>query len=192
MNEDAMCGAALIGPRFVLSAAHCEGSAFSFVIGARTNPRLGLASVQYQDFLIHPDYRSTEFDNDIMIYYLAEAVTDVQPIRLEKTPITTVGQRMTVIGFGDTRGNDNGRLFLSDVLMETEVSYVDPQTCVVAHGKDPVTSDMLCATESNTDACYGDSGGPLILKGATAEQDSLTGIVSWGRGELVGCRNARV
>ncbi|KAG7371196.1 peptidase S8 family protein [Nitzschia inconspicua] len=182
MDESAMCGAVLIGSRFVLSAAHCEGAARSFVVGARTSPQLGLANVAYQDYLVHPNYRASRFDYDIVIYYLAEPITNVPFIKLEKTPITTVGQRMTVIGFGDTRGRENGRLSLSNILMEAEVAYVDSQTCAAAHQPEPITDDMLCASEDNIDACYGDSGGPLILKGSSVAQDSLAGIVSWGNG----------
>lgn len=180
-----MCGAVLIGSRFVLTAAHCEGAADSFVIGPRISPRMGLASVAYQDYWVHPNYDDLRFDSDIMVYYLEEPVTNVPYLRLERTPVTTVGERMTVIGFGDTRASDTGRLFLSDILMEAEVAYVDSDTCAVAHQTDPVTDDMLCASEANTDACYGDSGGPLILKGDTVVQDTMVGIVSWGRGELL-------
>jgi secreted trypsin-like serine protease len=178
-----MCGAVLIGPRFVLSAAHCAGAADSLVIGARTSPLIGLASVDYQEMLVHPNYQDARFDFDIMIYYLNEPVTNVPYLTLGMSPIATVGQQLTVVGFGDTRGGGSGRLFLSDILMETEVSYVDPETCSKAHGKDPITEDMLCAKGSDTDACYGDSGGPLILKGDTIAQDTLAGLVSWGKGE---------
>jgi secreted trypsin-like serine protease len=183
MNQGAMCGAVLIGPRFVLSAAHCADAADSLLIGARTDPNVGLVSVGYQEFLMHPEYQGSGFGYDIMIFYLDQPVTNVPYITLAKTPIDTVGQRLTVLGFGDTRGDGTGRLFLSDLLMETEVAYVDPQACIEAHGLDPITDDMLCAKESGTDACYGDSGGPLILKGETIDQDTLAGLVSWGRGE---------
>lgn len=182
-----MCGAVLIGSRFVLSAAHCKGAADSFVVGARTSARTGKARVAYQEYIVHSNYKSTNFNFDIMVYYLEEPVTNVEPIKLEPSPITDVGTRMTVIGFGDTRGSTSGRLFLSDVLRETQVAYVDSRTCAVAHGDDPITNDMLCATESNTDACFGDSGGPLILKRDTVQNDSLAGLVSWGRGECLDC-----
>lgn len=181
-NQNAMCGAVLIGSRFVLTAAHCEGSADRFYLGARESDRSGKYTVAWESFLVHPEYKSSDFDKDIMLYYLERDVPDIPVIRLEKDPVTVVGTKMSVIGFGDTRGNDSGRLFLSDVLMETEVAYVDPGTCADAHVGDPVTEDMLCAAESNTDACYGDSGGPLILKGQTIAEDSLAGLVSWGRG----------
>jgi secreted trypsin-like serine protease len=184
LNDNAMCGGVLIGQSFVLTAAHCAGASESLVIGARTSPGTGLASVGYQDFLIHPDYDDARYDFDIMIYYLDQPVTNVPYLTLGKTLIETVDQTMTVIGFGDIRGG-SGRLFLSDILMETEVGYVDSESCAVAHIGDTITDDMLCAKGVDTDACYGDSGGPLILKGDTIEQDTLTGLVSWGKGESI-------
>ncbi|KAL3910280.1 MAG: hypothetical protein SGARI_002201 [Bacillariaceae sp.] len=181
-NGNAMCGAVLIGNRFVLTAAHCQGAADQFFIGARTSNRVGRATVKWQDFLVHPDYLSTDFDNDIMLFYLDEEVSGIPALKLGKDPVTQAGTQLTVIGFGDTRGSGIGRLFLSDVLQEAVVAYVDPQTCAAAHAGDPVTEDMLCAAESNTDACFGDSGGPLIKKGGSIQTDELVGLVSWGRG----------
>jgi secreted trypsin-like serine protease len=185
LNQYAVCGAVLIGPRFVLSAAHCAGASDSLIVGARTSPQIGLATVGFLDALIHPNYLDNGFNFDIMIYYLEQPVTNAPYLTLGKDPIETVGQRLTVVGFGDTRGGGSGRLFLSDVLMETEVAYVDLQTCAKAHEGDPITDDMLCAKESDTDACFGDSGGPLILRGDAIEQDSLVGLVSWGRGKYL-------
>lgn len=33
-----------------------------------------------------------------------------------------------------------------------------------------------------TDTCSGDSGGPLFIKGATAADDVVYGLTSWGQG----------
>merc|ERR1719276_1510 len=42
---------------------------------------------------------------------------------------------------------------------------------------------MMCAEARGRDACYGDSGGPLLLTPSEDfAEDSLVGIVSWGRG----------
>ena len=36
--------------------------------------------------------------------------------------------------------------------------------------------------QGGADACQGDSGGPLIIRGFSADQDLLYGIVSFGEG----------
>ena len=43
---------------------------------------------------------------------------------------------------------------------------------------------MICAAGRNRDACYSDSGGPLMVKTGCGYKDSwvLVGVVSWGRG----------
>ena len=40
----------------------------------------------------------------------------------------------------------------------------------------------MCAEAPGKDACYGDSGGPLLELGKDWENDNVIGIVSWGRG----------
>ena len=43
---------------------------------------------------------------------------------------------------------------------------------------------MICAAGRNRDACYSDSGGPLMVKTGCGGKESwiLVGVVSWGRG----------
>mmetsp|Transcript_32301 Transcript_32301/g.78834 ORF Transcript_32301/g.78834 Transcript_32301/m.78834 type:complete len:201 (+) Transcript_32301:2-604(+) len=40
----------------------------------------------------------------------------------------------------------------------------------------------MCAAKPGADSCLGDSGGPLFMKGKSAGEDRLVGLVSWGRG----------
>ncbi len=39
--------------------------------------------------------------------------------------------------------------------------------CVRKYSKDQVTEYMLCAASPGADACYGDSGGPFIMKASS-------------------------
>ena len=39
---------------------------------------------------------------------------------------------------------------------------------------------MMCAKDEGKDACYGDSGGPLILRGSSPNDDVQVGVTSWG------------
>ena len=47
-----------------------------------------------------------------------------------------------------------------------------------------ILDNMMCAigTNDGTDACKGDSGGPMILSGGTYDEDVQLGIISWGLG----------
>jgi Trypsin len=79
----------------------------------------------------------------------------------------------------------------SDVLLETNAYYIPNDVCRTFVGsfrdtavdfEDVVTTATLCATdfENLTDSCRGDSGGGLIIKGETAQDDLLVGLVSQG------------
>lgn len=176
MYGTGICGGVLIGPRLLLTAAHCNGFGQIFRVGAYESTIDG-DFVQVRNTLVHPDWNRFRLDNDIMIIQLTEA-TDNTYITLEKEEIYS--GYFTVLGFGDT---DKGSgISLSKQLQEVEMYYVDNKKCDKAHGKNgEVTEDMMCVTDTDKDSCLGDSGGPLIKKGNRAEDDRLVGLVSWGR-----------
>lgn len=88
-----------------------------------------------------------------------------------------INEPLTVAGFGDTQFGGEP----SDELLEGKVPYVSNKTCSRVY--DEIAPGMMCAgTESGwTDACPGDSGGPLT-KGNGPEDAILIGIISWGDG----------
>ncbi|EJK47364.1 hypothetical protein THAOC_33916 [Thalassiosira oceanica] len=71
----------------------------------------------------------------------------------------------------------------SALLAVTEEEGLECLGFSVDHNQEKVTSQMLCAKEDGKSSCYGDSGGPLLIKGADSSQDLQIGVVSWG----VGC-----
>ncbi|KAL3923435.1 MAG: hypothetical protein SGILL_001658, partial [Bacillariaceae sp.] len=172
-----MCGAVLIGPRLVLGAAHCANADTRFRVGAWEGTSDGY-EVAIKESIVHPEYSSSGFDHDIMMFQL-EDETPHPYIKLKKEEVT--GGQLTVIGFGDT---DIGPgLSLASTLNEVELDYVDNDRCDDGHGGNgDVTEDMLCAAGNGKDSCIGDSGGPLFQKGSNADEDELVGLVSWGRG----------
>jgi len=177
MYGQSLCGAVLIGPRLVLSAAHCEEASSQFRIGAFENIDDG-ERVNIRSTIVHPDYEISQFDNDIIIFQLD---TDVDLPYIQLGPDYINGGIFTVIGFGDT--DEGPDLALSNVLLEVELEYIDSDECDDGHGdRDEVKDDMLCAAGEDKDSCIGDSGGPLIKKGINGGNDTLVGVVSWGRG----------
>jgi secreted trypsin-like serine protease len=170
-------GAVLIGPRLVLGAAHCATADTRFRVGAWDGVFDGYL-VDIETSIVHEDYSPSGFDHDIMLFQLKDT-TPYQHIQLEKEKVTD--GKFTVIGFGDT---DIGPgMSLATTLNEVELNYVDNDTCDKGHGGNGfVTDDMLCAASEGKDSCVGDSGGPLLIRGETAADDRLVGLVSWGRG----------
>ena len=76
-TEKFRCGAVLIGPRLVLSVAHCDVfdiDQMSFQIGAYKNLTDG-RTVKINSKTIHPHYNETEFLNDIVLYQLEANVS---------------------------------------------------------------------------------------------------------------------
>lgn len=62
--------------------------------------------------------------------------------------------------------------------MKFHAPIIPREECETAYGEGAITEQMFCAGffDGRSDACMGDSGGPLALDGMQY------GIVSWGRG----------
>jgi Trypsin len=187
------CGGSLIAVDVILTAAHCAGSYDRVVIGKHN---LYDAADDAEVFvplmeIIHPDYDEVTTRFDVMLVILDGYTTLHSPVRVNNdTNVPANGQDLTVVGWGYDENWE-----LPDLLQETEVRYTRNVDCITikdAGGhtlESDLYPDMLCAGDVGRDSCYGDSGSPLMLVGATAEQDVQVGLVSWGyecAGELPG------
>lgn len=145
--------------------------------------------IDVESQLRHPGYKDSTNEYDLALLKLEEPVSlNIQPIKLNMDmaypdPDTMV----TTMGWGETSAQTRG---LSSDLLETNVEVLDNQECeeLERSGKsyndfgEKITDDMVCTFTQGTDACYGDSGGPLIVPGETPEDDEQIGVVSWGIG----------
>jgi secreted trypsin-like serine protease len=178
-GRPSLCGASLIRPDLLLSAAHCEG-AFTggvFIGSTRLGQNGVFRSVAAQ--IPHPLYNARTIAYDYMIIQLTEPVTDVDPLPINLNPADspTGGEELTVMGFGTTSFQGS----ISTTLQHVNSTAVSFATCARQYrGISNIDRDiMLCAgTQDNEGSCQGDSGGPLI--NANGVQ---VGIVSFG----VGC-----
>lgn len=141
------CGASLVAPDVVLSAAHCRGAFDERVrVGSIFESEGGqLVSTIKSQEVLHPNYNDDTTENDIMLIKLNEEVP-FSPVSInfnDNNPVEGSNAVLTVIGFGATSEGGAG----SSRLKEVDVNYVDPDRCDEMYGGfgDIKRNIMLCA-----------------------------------------------
>ena len=203
------CGASLVAPDVILTAAHCvsgdessdepdtfPAGNFRFLLGTKLRDNGGerIGAVQIVE---HPLWdESGNVSGDVALVKLERASTLGSPIGLAQPadkPNWEPGDPATVIGWG-------GKEFIAppdafpagffvdnttNELNEVTIPIVSDDDCELSYshmlvGFDPETD--VCAGEEtgNKDSCQGDSGGPLMVQSGGAWKQ--VGVVSEGLG----------
>lgn len=167
------CAGSLITPTWVVTAAHCvkgkNPSAISARIGSNDSGQGG-ETPQPADVVVNPDYNPDGAGGDIALVRLAAPAVSA-PIDLGTA--TAPGTPTRLLGWGQTCPTPTcGKM--PTMLRQLDTQLVEGTSCTAPFD----AKSELCTDSPNLTAgsCYGDSGGPEIVKADDKWQ--LLGVTS--------------
>ncbi|MFB7916136.1 trypsin-like serine protease [Streptomyces sp. NPDC056061] len=185
------CGGAVVGPKKVLTAAHCLSRAalgvdvgkvrdLKVIVGRDSLRGSGGKEIPVRATWSNPGFDPATNAGDVAVLTLADPLpaSSVIPMAESGDAAYEPGTSAVVYGWGDTTGYSD----YASSLRSAKVSVLSDRMCEQAYpgGRNGAydASAMLCAgaLQGGYDACQGDSGGPLVARGR------LIGLVSWGNG----------
>jgi chymotrypsin len=188
-----ICGGTIISNQYVLTAAHCvvsfDKNEIRYKYGAHLlsddNPDKGQGVAGVEEFYPHPDYNSQTIQNDIAVVKLNKEI----PMTPSSRPVCLAGvdghlqegQLLIDIGWGVSNVDNFPTPTATDELMQVAIDYKAPLTCVLmTFHFGFMHESVLCAGGNGEHAlCFGDSGGPMILKDESSGQYFQYGINSF-------------
>lgn len=181
------CGGSLIASDLALTNAHCAGDLSVAAISQYdVADRTGVVFRTIEREEMHPDYgldESIGFDRyDLMLVKFDTPVTKpFISLNLDEKIPDKSGDELAVLGFGFISPTGP----VSQTLQVAETEYVDPKECtpLLCSGncdRFPFPDDIICTKQNNPEiirTCFGDSGGPVVMKGNTPDEDILVGVI---------------
>jgi hypothetical protein len=181
------CTGTLIGPRIVLTAAHCVYDTapedVTVFFGSSTT---NATARHVSEVLWHTGYRPRRLSSDIAMVRLdSDPPAGIVPIPFlpnsMKITDADIGRLLEFVGFGVTETGSSG----TKMTVHNELNWV----CTSAGGCDLggwgyAVQDSICQDQTPGGPCSGDSGGPAFV--LRAGKEYVCGITSYGDAD--GCR----
>ncbi len=171
------CTATLIRQNYVLTAAHCvnqhPASDMYFLIGEHADmgvePPSDATLYPIKRFIAHPGYIKSVEGDDIGLGELQDAVTDVTPMPLFEGDLSAyIGQSSKSVGYGRIRADDESG--------QSQRRSTDLEVLSVLDGDYQAQGD-------NSGVCFGDSGGPNLVKVGDEWQVAGVAATLWATNE---------
>jgi secreted trypsin-like serine protease len=165
-DGSSFCSGTIISNEWVLTAAHClAGHSSVMVVAGGHNLNLNEPTQVRQtstNLTLHEAYNPSTLQNDVGVIRLSTLLTfnaNVQPVNLDDTGTTPVGQTATLAGWG--RDSDAAST-VSPVLRVVNVPTLSNAACAGAYGS-IVTAGVGCTSGTGGKGlCAGDSGGAVL------------------------------
>ena len=179
------CGAVVVSPREVMTAAHCvtaDGSVrprrrpLDVVAGKLRLRGAASARVHVVSVRIHPGFDAGTLVNDLALLELSRPVAGVA--QLDDGAAEIAGGTATALGWGSTTAAPESDF--PDALRQTVIDIEPDSACSEVYGDGYDAASMLCAgmPQGGRDTCQGDSGGPLVGGGPSGTL--VIGFTSFG------------
>ncbi|XP_057662224.1 serine protease 30-like [Diorhabda carinulata] len=199
-----VCGGTVISEKFILTAGHCLCTGLNQGIFKPAALKVTMSqydltiknSEAYQmnvkAITIHPGYVCSQPKDDIAILELEKVIhwsDSVGPACLPSEEESQAARNfVTVAGWGWTH-EDSSKGQRATILQKAKLSLINMRDCrewYASQGKDIKIQDShICAgyKQGEIDACWGDSGGPLMSNiDKNGNQTIVIGVVSTGIG----------
>lgn len=187
LGNEFICGGSYLGNKTVISAGHCfmngiPASNYTLhfmeqVVDGVYETKTSRKVVSYQ---VHPKHTHSNYTHDVAVINIDQDLDiDNAIVYNDKkcyNDLEKVGTNLTIVGYGTTkppylRGGIFGlSLHRGNVYIVDKKDYylITDDTMILAKGYNDDDDNHI------TDACYGDSGSPLL------SNNIIVGLTSWG------------